>query len=112
MKAQLFTSRYGVKFDETDNKYYVTDLYTSEKYPFDTNTYAWLFVHILNRYEESKYEPVKLVDGYNLNFNDTSTSVYIRFAFREYVYELKLDRPNLVQKFLLYIMGFKRIKNG
>lgn len=109
---QLFASRYGVKFDETDNKYYVNDLYGSDKYAFDTSTYAWTFARIWNEHENLRYEPLQLIGG-SINVNDAiSTSVYIRFAFREYVYELKLDKPNLVQKFLLYIMGFKRIKNG
>jgi len=97
----------------------VADLSKDKLYAFETHEYAKTFFDILVNYEQSKLDQNLLVSSTDFTgkwqmvpSNITSSKIVQSFNFDlggEH-YRLSLsDKPNMVQRLLLRLLGFKRI---
>jgi hypothetical protein len=111
--SQIISGRYVL--DGTS----VADVVTGELYAFETYEYAKAFFDILVKYERSKLDENLLISSSEFTgkwktvpSNIIGSVVPSAFIFNLGGDEYKLslaNKPNVIQRFMLRLLGFKRV---
>ena len=92
----------------------VSDVTRDKLYAFETHEYAKTFFDIVTKYEQSKFHYVSLTSGkYSTvpsEFSKITVTPSFIFNLGGEQYRLNLEnKPNLVQRFVLRLLGFKKL---
>jgi hypothetical protein len=86
---------------------------TGKLYAFQTHEYAKMFFDIVTKYEQSRFHYGSITSGkYSTvpsEFNKFTVTPSFIFNLGGEQYKLNLgNKPNLVQRFVLKLLGFKK----